>query len=357
MAESSHDLRTSIPLGILYEHPDWFRPLFSELERRGIPYTPLRLGGEGFDPSETAASHPVIFNRMSPSAWLREGGDGVFFTAQYLEHLQRLGVRVINGLAAWRTEISKAAQLTLLEALGLPYPRARVIHRPQQAARAARGLRFPVVAKPNVGGSGAGIVRFDTPEALERGAAGGELDFGLDGTALIQEFIPPRDGRIVRVEVLGGEFLYAIRVYTPGDQFNLCPADVCQSVDGAPLERSACPVDAPTNDLRVEGYEPPETVKRAVERITGAAGIEIGGVEYLIDDRDGELYYYDVNALSNFVADAPRVVGFDPFQRLVDWLEVELEEVGVRPRSGAGGLPRASGSSLAGAALAPEVTP
>ena len=33
--------------------------------------------------------------------------------------------------------------------------------------------------------------------------------------------------------------------------------------------------------------------------------------------------FYDVNANSNFVADAPRVVGFDPFARLVDWLEEE----------------------------------
>ena len=47
-----------------------------------------------------------------------------------------------------------------------------------------------------------------------------------------------------------------------------------------------------------------------------AADIEIGGVEYMIDDRDGQRYYYDINALSNFVADAPRVIGFDPFARL-----------------------------------------
>jgi hypothetical protein len=60
-----------------------------------------------------------------------------------------------------------------------------------------------------------------------------------------------------------------------------------------------------------------------VERIMAAAGVEIGGVEYLTDARDGRLYFYDVNALSNFVADGPRVVGFDPFERLVDWLEQE----------------------------------
>jgi hypothetical protein len=56
-----------------------------------------------------------------------------------------------------------------------------------------------------------------------------------------------------------------------------------------------------------------------------AAQIEIGGIEYMIDDRDGRRYYYDINALSNFVADAPRVIGFDPFVRLADWLEVEAE--------------------------------
>jgi hypothetical protein len=40
----------------------------------------------------------------------------------------------------------------------------------------------------------------------------------------------------------------------------------------------------------------------------------------LIDDRDGRHYYYDVNALSNFVADARNVIGFDPHERLVDYL-------------------------------------
>jgi hypothetical protein len=330
------------PIGILYEHNDWFRPLFAELDRRGIAYRKLPAGDQHFDPSEATPPLSLLLNRMSPSAYLRGGTTAIHYTSQYLRHLERLGVRVINGSPAWSLEISKAAQLTLLEELGLPYPRARVIHDGAHAPRAATGLRFPVVVKPNVGGSGAGVVRFETPEALAAAAEAGALDLGIDGTALVQEFIPARDGRIVRVEVLNGRFLYAIRIYTPGDQFNLCPADVCQGVDGAALERSACPVDAPQNDLRVEGYDPPPEVKEAVETITAAAGIEIGGVEYLIDDRDGQLYYYDVNALSNFVADAPRVVGFDPFARLVDWLQTEREILGgagVPAQESPGGAP------------------
>jgi hypothetical protein len=65
----------------------------------------------------------------------------------------------------------------------------------------------------------------------------------------------------------------------------------------------------------------------AVERIMKASGIEIGGVEYMIDARDGRPYFYDINALSNFIADAPRVLGFDPFARLADWLQAELARV------------------------------
>jgi len=125
------------------------------------------------------------------------------------------------------------------------------------------------------------------------------------------------------VEVLNGKYLYAIRVYSPPGSYNLCPADVCQTVDGAELDRAACPVDAPKNGLRVEAYQPPAEIVADVERIMRAAGIEIGGVEYMIDSRDGQRVYYDINALSNFVADGPRVLGFDPFARLADWLERE----------------------------------
>ena len=108
-----------------------------------------------------------------------------------------------------------------------------------------------------------------------------------------------------------------------GDTFDLCPADICKTTGGQELQRSACPVDAPKTGLRVEGYTPPDEIIHAVERIMREADIEVGGVEYIIDDRDGQLYYYDINALSNFVADGPKVIGFDPFVRLVDFLEQE----------------------------------
>jgi hypothetical protein len=309
------------PFAIYHEHPDWFRPLFAELERRGIPFIRLDPRAHLYDPSEQSVPYSLLFNRMSPSAYLRGGVQGMFFTLGFLAHLERLGVPVVNGSRGFTIEISKARQLTLLESLGLGYPKARVINHPSRAVEASDGLRFPVVVKANIGGSGAGIVKFATRDALAASAKAGELDFGVDHTALVQEFVPARGGHITRVETLGGKYLYAIKVFTTGESFNLCPADICQRADGVALVRSACPVNAPKTGMKVEGYTPPPEVIRACESIMQTAGIDVGGIEYMIDDRDGQLVYYDINALSNFVADAVNVVGFDPFERLVDYLE------------------------------------
>jgi hypothetical protein len=313
------------PLAIYHEHPDWFRPLFTVLERRGVPYARLDAATHRYDPSAPAPPYALVFNRMSPSAWKRDHGHAIFHTLHYLAHLERSGVRVVNGSEAFLVEISKARQLSLLEGLGLPCPRARAIHDPRHAPAAAEGLRFPVVVKPNVGGSGAGVRRFDDARSLRVAAAEGTFDLGFDHSGLVQECLPAEESRIVRVEVVGGRFLYAIRVYTDGSSFDLCPADICQGVDGAELTRSACPVDAPKNGLRVEAYTPPAAIVSEVERIMEAANIEVGGVEYLVDAHDGRHYYYDVNALSNFVADSPRVVGFDAYERLADYLVAEAE--------------------------------
>jgi glutathione synthase/RimK-type ligase-like ATP-grasp enzyme len=190
-------------LAIYHEHPDWFRPLFAELKRRAIPFE--RINARElfyYDPAQKERDFSVLFNRMSPSAYLRDGGSAIMHALNFLAHLERIETRVINGARAFTFEVSKALQLTLLAKLGLPAPRSRVIHRGVDAAIAADGLRFPVVVKANVGGSGAGIVRYDSREELAQAARENQIDLGLDRVALVQEYVPARDGFITRVETL-----------------------------------------------------------------------------------------------------------------------------------------------------------
>jgi predicted ATP-grasp superfamily ATP-dependent carboligase len=313
------------PIAIYHEHPDWFKPLFAELKKRGIAYERINPAQHSFDIEDASQRYSLFFNRMSPSAYLRDGEQGIFFTLSYLKHLENFGTKTVNGYKAFSYEVSKAAQLSLIKKLGYGYPKARVVNHTSQLLKAAEGLRFPIVVKANIGGSGAGITKYNSLEELQKDIDANAISFGIDNTALVQEYIPARGGYITRVETLGGKFLYAIKVYTTGESFNLCPADICQTSDGKELLRNACALDAPKNGLKVEGYTPPQEVIDAVEAIVQNAGIDVGGIEYMIDDRDGELVYYDVNALSNFVADAVNVIGFNPHERLVDYLEAQRQ--------------------------------
>lgn len=295
---------------------------FQELENRGIEWEPLHAEAFAYDPAEPPAQRLVV-NRMSPSSHRRGHGNGIFLVRDYLRHLEETGVQVVNGTGAYSVEISKARQLDLFRRCGVGYPRAVVVNHASRVMEAARRLEFPVVFKPNVGGSGAGIVRFETLEQL----AEADLDFGVDGTALVQEFLPARGESIVRVEVLNGAFLYAIRIWPDLSSFNLCPADICQADGDMPVELGACPVPAPgKKKLRIEREDPAKNVIAGALALAEAAELDVGGIEYLVDDRTGQVSYYDINALSNFVTDAVSVVGFDPTARFVDYLEQRLRK-------------------------------
>jgi biotin carboxylase len=213
---------------------------------------------------------------------------------------------VINGADTLAIDASKARQLSLIAALGLGIPATRVVHRAADLVAAGGELRFPIVVKANIGGSGAGITRYDTPDDLAAAVAQGTVPDSIDRVLLLQEYVPVRDGRITRIETLGGKFLYAIDV-DGGGSFDLCPADVCLTAPGKP-------------SISITEARPSSELVDAAERIARAAHLDIGGIEVMIDDRDGTPRFYDINALSNFVASPVDVIGWDPHERLVDWL-------------------------------------
>lgn len=271
------------PVGVLYEHPEWFESMFAEVGRLGVRYERVLAYEHGFDQAEREVPYALLVNRMSLSAFTRGRAHTGPNTMEYLAHLETFGANVLNGLRTYRYHSSEVQQLGLLARLGARTPRSGVIHHAAQAVRAVRALKYQLVVKPNIGG--AGIRRFDDEAGLRGAADAGEFGLGLDGVALMQEYHRPVGGCITRMEDLGGRLLYAIglRLESP-DSFNLCPADCCRTPpsgasDGA---RAFAPL--------VRAVTPPQHVLEKVLRIAGAAGMEVGGVEYLVSDRDGEDY-------------------------------------------------------------------
>ena len=292
-------------LAIFYEHPSWFAPLFAALDRRGVDWTAIAIQDHTFDPADTRLPSRVILNRLAMSSFLRQDEHALFYAQAALDHWQGLGARVINGAGVLAYDTSKARQLSLFRRAGLAIPITRVAHRRQDALRLADEIGFPVMVKANVGGSGAGMARYDSGESLAADVDGGLTPVGVDGVFLVQEYVPARDAQVIRCEVLEGRLLYAIALDGAGSTFDLCPADVCLA-------------DKP--QITVSAYAPPAAITAAVERISAMAGMDVGGVEYMVDDRDGVAKFYDLNALSNFVARPMEVLGWDPHDVFVDYL-------------------------------------
>jgi hypothetical protein len=296
-------------LAVFYEHPQWFEPLFAALDRRGLDWVPIRIQDHTFDPADTALPAPVILNRLAMSSFLRQDEHALFYSQAVLAHWEGLGARVINGAGVLAYDTNKARQLSLFRAAGLDIPRTRVAHRRADVPRLAAEIGYPVMVKVNVGGSGAGIIRYDSAGELDAAVADGLTPVGVDGVALVQEYVPARDARVIRCEVLDGRLIYALALDGAGSTFDLCPADVCM-------------VDKPT--ITISAFAPTKEITAAVERISALAGLDVGGIEYMVDDRDGRPRFYDLNALSNFVAKPLEVLGWDPHDRLVDYLQREI---------------------------------
>jgi len=303
---------SSAQLGILYEHPQWFQPLFAALERRGLPYLPIELADHRFDPANRNVPAPLILSRVAQSSFLREPEHPIFYAEALLDHWQKCGATVLNGADVLAIDSSKARQLSLISSLGYAIPETRVVHRARDLVSAAEEIAYPLLVKANIGGSGAGIVRYTSAEELRASIADGTVPNSVDQVLLVQDYVPPRAGTIIRIETLRGNFLYAIEVQSSGEDFDLCPADACLARPG----RAA---------IRMSAVTPGAGIIEAAERIARAAGLDLGGVEVVIDDRDGTPRFYDINAMSNFVADPLNVLGWDPHDRLIDVLETMLK--------------------------------
>ena len=301
-------------LAVLYEHPAWQEPLFAALDARGIDYVKIDLKRAAFGSDDPPPAR-VVFNQASPSAYVRGHERAVPQALALLRHFERLDCDVINGSAAFSLELSKAAQVALCRSLGIDHPRSIVFNDVESAID--RVPSWPRLLKPDLGGSGARIRVIESADAL-RSVFESPGVWAPDHLFLLQEYLPhdPEHG-IVRLELLGGELLYPMRVVTHG-RFNLCPSPVCNPDDGA----GACELPSEPQ-TPVEFHPFPEAPAVAIEiakSLLRTASIDVGGVEYL-ETPDGRRVFYDINANSNLRPSIAAHFGFEPFSRVVDFLE------------------------------------
>lgn len=303
-------------LVVLFEHPEWQKPLFSALERRGVRFAAYDLKRACFDP-DSVPEAPVYFNQASPSAYARGNTRAVPLALSLMRSLELAGARVLNGSQAFSLELSKSTQAALMHKLGIPHPQTLVFNDVEIALQ-RWGNRWPALLKPEQGGSGARMYLLNSGDELVRLLRDRPDLWFPDNLLMLQEYfaIDPAQG-IVRMEFLNSELLYAMRVISHG-AFNLCPSEVCNPENG----RSQCELPQTAETPPVEFYPYRDVPAAAVEtgkKLVAAGGFDVGGIEYL-EVPDGRMVFYDMNANSNLRAPIARAFGFDPFERVVDFL-------------------------------------
>lgn len=308
---------------ILYENPDWLPPLTAALDGEGLPYRLVEVwqGALHLDRTPPAG---VWLNRMSPSSHTRGHRESVALTREILHWLEAHGRRVVNGTAAFRLEISKLQQDLALRRHGIRTPRTVAGVGREALIELAKSFDGAFITKHNQGGKGLGINLFDDVAAFAAHLESPAFDAGPDGVVVLQQYIAPLGGRITRVELVGGRFLYAMHSAT-AEGFELCPADACQVPAQAPIGE-ACPADG-GGKFRPAPLTGDDPLVERYRALCNAEGIEVAGIEF-VEDAEGRRYTYDINGTTNYNSAVGREVGVDGMREVARYLGGLLDRMG-----------------------------
>jgi hypothetical protein len=311
---------------VIHENESWVVPLRAAFDELKLPYEEWHLD-QGLIDLSAAPPEGVFYNRMSASSHTRGHRYAPELTAATLAWLESHGRRVVNDSRALRLEISKVAQYSALRDYGIRTPRTIAADGKANIIDAAQRMKGSFITKHNRAGKGLGVRLFNDVRALQEHIHGDEFEDSVDGITLIQEYIRAPEPYITRVEFVGGEFLYAVRVDTSLG-FELCPADVCLVGDAfCPVGEQPKPV-APRFRI-VKDFRNPIIEK--YQRFIGDHGIGIAGIE-LIENAEGEIFTYDVNTNTNYNSDAEAEAGIYGMKAIARYLGDELGRIEGRPR-------------------------
>ncbi|GHV48067.1 glutathione synthase [Synergistales bacterium] len=303
---------------IIHENSEWTEPLRNELKKRDLPFDEWFLDGGHFDLSE-APPEGVYYNRMSASSHTRDHRYAPEYSACVIAWLEMYGRRVCNTSRALQLEINKIAQYAALDAYGVKTPRTIAAVGKKNIVEAAGVFKKPFITKHNRAGKGLGVQKFENVSALASYVNGGLFEESVDGVTLLQDYIEAPTPHITRCEFIGGKFYYAVRV-DASKGFQLCPADACQIGD------EFCPTTESTETKFqvVENFKNPITDK--YETFLRQNGITFAGIEF-IEDKNGEIYTYDVNTNTNYNFAAESAAGVSGMGAIAAFLGNELAKL------------------------------
>ncbi len=307
-------------IAFLFEHPTWSDKLIECFRSNEIDLQLINVADLTFDTGHLDQDFHLLVNRVNIMPYEKRDSAVVFHTLHFLNWLELSGTRIINGARAHYIGASKAMQNGVFSKLGLDAPRAIAIYKIEDAIQAGEQIGYPLIIKPNIGGSGSDITRFGSANELARAVKDKSISLGVDKSGLVQEYIRS-DGYVYRIEILGDQLFYAIRQKAVEDKFNYCAAEGCSVEPDHPQQEKEFDFCAAEPANQIELFEVSDIILQQVIQIVKESGADFGGVEYFINQKTGKPCFYDFNPYSNFVSQGEALIGFSPEQRFVDFIK------------------------------------
>ena len=302
---------------IIHENQEWTKPLFEELRILETPFEDWDMSHSIIDIS-LKAPKGIFYNRMSASSHTRGNRFAPESTIGLLAWLESQNCYTINGRSALNLEISKLVQYASLSIVGLNVPSTIAVSKKEDLINAYNTLSHKeVITKHNRAGKGLGVQLLKSKEAVFGYINGKQYSESVDGITLLQQFIQALDNTITRVEFIGGEFMYAVKVDT-SDGFELCPADACE------IGEEFCPTDSKKNvfeiDLEFENSEIGKLTIPKMKQLMKNEGIDVAAFEFVCDENSIP-YFYDINTNTNYNSDAEKRANVSAMKSLALYLK------------------------------------
>ena len=306
---------------IIHENDEWIEPLRKELHNINVSFEEWHLGKRNFDHLDKPPQG-VFYNRMSASSHTRGHRYAPEYTAVVLNWLEKNKRRVVNNSRALSLEVSKSLQYKELESFGIRTPKTIYCNNKESIIKSANIFTKPFITKHNRAGKGLGVKLFNNKKELDSHVSSKDFEPSIDGITLLQEYIDANPKVITRVEFVNSKFLYAVEV-DASEGFELCPACPEDPIEVPETQffGDFCPTIG--NKFRiVKNYKKNEIIKK-YEKFIMANGIEIAGIEYIVD-KNGIIYTYDVNTNTNYNSQAERKSNIKGMKSIAEFLKKEL---------------------------------
>jgi RimK family alpha-L-glutamate ligase len=227
-------------------------------------------------------------------------GAGILpFQLAVIRHFEQAGIMCVNSSVSIETVKDKLRTSQILSRHSIPIPNTMMVRFPIDEQLVKDNIGFPCVVKVVTGSYGEGVYLCERQRDFKK-----LMEFvdnlGNKKTMIVQEYMGERPGEDLRVLVIGGKVIGAMRRTAPEGDFR---ANITGGGTG-------------------EGFPLTDEIEFLARETAKVLGLDIAGIDLLFD-KDGEFRVCEANSNPGFLG-FEKYCGVDVADHLTDYVKFKI---------------------------------